>query len=85
MTEFETTVCGIPCLVRVINWEPYRPAILRADPGDSYPPEGGEGDWEILDRKGRPAPWQERKLTGQELARLEHAIFEYMENQDDDY
>jgi hypothetical protein len=84
MTEFNFTVCGIPCIIRITYWEPYRAATLRADPGDSHPEEGGCGDWEILDRKGRPAIWLTRKLTGQELAKLEHAIFEHMETQHDD-
>lgn len=83
MSEFEYTCCGIPCIVRVTHWESFRPAYIGGPPENCYPAEGGEGEWEILDRKGRPAPWLERKLTGQELARLEHAIFEHMENQYD--
>ena len=85
MTEFETAVCGIPCRVRVTEWEPYCPAVLRADPDDSSEEEGGHGTWEILDRNGRPAPWLERKITGQELAQLEHEIYNHMENDNDDY
>ncbi len=80
MTEFETTVCGIPCIIRVLSWDEYRPAYLGGAPENCYPAEGGDGDWELLDRKGQPAPWLERKMTGQDLARLEHEIFEYMEN-----
>lgn len=79
MTEIESTVCGIPCIIKVTDWEPYRPAVLHADPARSYPEEGGSGDWEILDRKGRPAPWLERKLTPNERVRIEHDIFDHME------
>ena len=35
---------------------------------------------EILDRNGRPAPWLERKVTGESLAQLEHEIYNHMEN-----
>jgi hypothetical protein len=80
MTEFETAICGIPCRVRVVEWEPYCPAVLRADPDDSAEEEGGHGIWEILDRNGRPAPWLERKMAGQDLAQLEHEIYNHMEN-----
>ena len=83
VTEFESNLCGIPCKICITSWEPYRSAILRADPEDSHPAEGGCGDWEILDRNGRPAPWLERKMTKQEQARIENEIFNHMENQDD--
>lgn len=73
-------VDGIPCIICITDWDPYQPAVLRADPDDSYPAEGGCGVWEILDRKGRPAPWLEAKLTGQGLADVEHKIFNYMES-----
>jgi hypothetical protein len=28
MTEFESNVCGIPCIIRVTDWEGYVPARL---------------------------------------------------------
>lgn len=83
MTEFNSTCCGIPCIIRVTSWEGYQPAIIRADPGNSHPPEGGEGEWEILDRRGRPAPWLEKKLTDKERSRISEEIFNHMENHDD--
>ena len=83
MTELEATVCGIPCKICIKHWEPYRPAVLRADPGDCHPPEGGYGDWEILDRKGRPAAWLESKMDLQERARIEQTVFNHMESIDD--
>lgn len=83
MTEISATVCGIPCKICITSWEPYCPAIIRADPGDSCPAEGGYGDWKILDRNGRPAAWLESKMDLQERARVEHAIFNRMENIDD--
>jgi hypothetical protein len=85
MSEFESTCCGIPCIVRVLSWESYLPAIIRADPGDSHPAEGGYGEWEILDRKGKPAPWLEKKLTDKERLRIDEEVFNHMENEHDDY
>ena len=85
MNEFESTCCGIPCIVRVTDWEAYVPAQTSGPPESCYPPEGGEGEWEILDRKGRPAPWLERKLTGDDRERIDTEVFNHMENQNDDY
>ena len=70
MTEFETAVCGIPCRVRVTEWEPYCPPVLRADPDDSSEEEGGHGTWEILDRNGNPAAWLAAKATDADHARI---------------
>jgi hypothetical protein len=83
MTEFESYVSDIPCIVRVTYWEPYLPAIIRADPGDSHPEEGGCGEWEILHLDGQPYPELESEMTGKDLADLEHTVFQHMENQYD--
>ena len=85
MTEFESTVCGIPCKIHITEWEMYMPSVIRADPGDSHPEEGGYGNWEVLDRRGRPAPWLEKKLTDRERDRIDNEVFNQMEDQDDDY
>ena len=83
MTEFESYVSDIPCIVRVTYWEPYLPPIIRADPGDSHPGEGGCGEWEILHLNGQPYPELESEMTGKDLADLEHTVFQHMENQYD--
>jgi hypothetical protein len=83
MTEFESRVCGIPCIIRVTDWEAYVPAQTSGPPERCYPSEGGEGHWEILDRKGRPAAWLERKLTGDDRERIDAEVFNHMENQNE--
>ena len=86
MTEFESTCCGIPCIIRVTDWEGYIPAHLSGHPDNWAPSEGGEGEWEICDLRGRPAPWLERKMTSDDQSRIDQEVFEHMENQyDDDY
>lgn len=59
-------VAGIPCQVRVLWAEAYRPAYLWGPPERCYPAEGPECEWEITDRRGRHAPWLEKKLTDQD-------------------
>lgn len=80
MSEFESTVCGIPCIIRVLSWEPHLPAKVSGPPEYCYPAEGGYGDWEILDRRGRPAPWLEKKLTDKERTRIDAEVFNCMES-----
>ncbi|APL99266.1 hypothetical protein [Bordetella phage CN2] len=77
---FEDRVAGIPCLIAVHSWEPYVPAQISGPPEHCYPAEGGEGEWSVLDRRGRPAPWLERKLTEAERERIDQLVFDVMEN-----
>jgi hypothetical protein len=37
-----------------------------------------ESCWEVLDRRGRPAAWLDRKLTGADRCRIEREIEETM-------
>lgn len=80
MTEFESRVCGIPCIVRVLDWEPFVPMYTGGHPDNWMPEEGGHGSWEILDRRGRPAPWLERKMTQAEQDRIYSEVFDKMEH-----
>ncbi len=85
MIEFDTRVCGIPCIVRVTYWEAYIPAKISGPPENCYPAEGGEGDWEILDTRGRPAQWLEKKMTDRDHKLLSQEVFERMESMEPDY
>lgn len=78
--EIEHTVCGIPCIIGVTDYEPYVSAQTYGPPENCYPAEGGYGEYELLDRKGYRALWLERKVTAQEEDNIQEAIFEYMEN-----
>jgi hypothetical protein len=85
MMEFDARVCGIPCIVRVTYWEAYLPANVSGPPESCYPAEGGEGDWEILDTRGRPAPWLEKKMTDRDRNLLSEEVFNHMEQMETDY
>jgi hypothetical protein len=37
-----------------------------------------ESEWVVLDRRGRPAAWLERKLTDAERSRIEQEVAETM-------
>lgn len=80
IAEIEHRVAGIPCIIGVTYYEEYIPAFVNGPPDSCYPAEGGTGEWKILDRRGRPAPWLERKLTAAEEDDINEAIFNHMEN-----
>lgn len=85
IAEIESRVAGIPCLIGVIDWEAYSPAYTSGPPDRCYESEGGYGSWEVLDRRGRPAPWLERKMTAADERRIEDELFDAMQNRRDDY
>ena len=76
--HFETTVCGIPCGVRVTSFtgaRPWRQHTFRgAGPGDCDPPEPEDFEYILLDRKGYPAEWLEDKMTARDRSELESEI-----------
>lgn len=81
--EFHTRIRGIPAICRVTYASDYRPmAITGTGYGDADPPEPEEFEFTILDRRGRPAPWLERKLTEADSDRL---LAEYLERQHEPY
>lgn len=68
---FETKVAGIPCLCEVVHHakpEPMR--ITGSGFGDADAPVLEDIEFEILDSRGRPAPWLARKLTQADDRRL---------------
>lgn len=71
MTEFNSRVAGIPCVIRIQYAEPFTVGFISGPPERCYPDEGGLLVWQVLDRRGRPAPWLERKLTPAELDRID--------------
>lgn len=68
---FETRVHGIPCQCKVVQYYPALPMrITGSGFGDADPPEPKEIQIQLLDRKGREAPWLERKLKDEDIQRL---------------
>ena len=68
---FDTYVNGIPCKCEVHSYSPYVPMrITGSGQGDADPPELEEFDFQILDRRNKPAPWLEKYLTPHDEERL---------------
>lgn len=69
-TQIETRIAGIPCIVKIDSLFVQKPMGPTADSDwDCY----GYTDLEytVCDRRGRPAPWLERKMTEKDEARIE--------------
>lgn len=75
MNTFHSNVCGIPCLIRVLDATPFVPAVIGSDPSRSCAQDSGHVEFEILDRKGKPAPWLTRKMNDKEYTRIEQEAF----------
>ena len=76
--DFETTIAGIPCGIKVTAYSPGKPwrqhTFKGAGPGDCDPPEPAECEFLVLDRKGYEAPWLEKKMTHADVERIEGMI-----------
>ena len=63
LTVFDTRLAGIPCQVGVLNYERHAPLSAHQAHSDIEFYGFTETDYVILDRRGRPAPWLQRKLS----------------------
>lgn len=72
LDSFDSHIQGIPCQILVIEYEPEIPMRVYG-PGmaDADPPEEGVFQFEVLDRKGYPAPWLAKKLTSNDENRIQ--------------
>lgn len=85
--QFDHHVAGIPCQVGVTHFfrqAPWKGSAHTA-PSDMDYYGYTEMEYDILDRRGRPAAWLERKLTDRERSRIDEEVFEHMEASCDDY
>ena len=77
IAEIETTVAGSPCIVGVTHFESVA-GDSRADSDWDYYGYT-ESEWEVCDRRGRPAPWLAKKLTSKIEAEIEAEIEKYFQ------
>jgi hypothetical protein len=70
---------GIPCLIGVIDFESVQGSYSRNAPSDLDYYGYTDCTWDVLDQRGRPAPWLERKLTDRDRDDIDQTICEHME------
>lgn len=73
-----TTVDGIPCEAEFFYTPPLRGLRERGTGVPLEPDEPASYEFRgLYDRRGYPAPWLERKLTPDEIRRLEQEAYEH--------
>lgn len=77
--QIETRVAGIPCIARVTHYFCQPPMGPSAD-SDLDCRGYTECEFDILDRRGRPAPWLERKASDEDRERIEQEIIDQLED-----
>jgi hypothetical protein len=78
LAEIESTVAGIPCLIGVTEFSSVRGSYSYHADSDMDYYGYTESEWVVLDRRGRPAAWLDRKLTGADRSRIEQKVAETM-------
>jgi len=78
IAEIETRVAGIPCIVGVTYFESVRGSYSYHAASDMDYYGYTECEFEVLDRRGRKAPWLERKLTDKIINEIEQEIAEQL-------
>lgn len=78
-TTIDFKVCGIPCQIEVLSYDPIAHGRFGGRPEDCYPDEGGESEWQLLDRNGYRAKWLENKMTDADREAVEQKVMDYME------
>ena len=76
-----TRISGIPCQVLITCYYPARHANFRGTPDRWTPPEPEEISFQVLDWRGRPAPWLEEKLTEDDRVRIERELSDYIKRE----
>jgi hypothetical protein len=74
IAEIESRVAGIPCVIGVTHFESVRGSFSYHAASDWDYHGYTESEWVVCDRRGRPAPWLERKLTSKDTSRIESEI-----------
>lgn len=71
--EIETRIAGIPCIVKLDSMFVQKPLGPSCDSDmDCY--GYAEIEFTVCDRRGRPAPWLERKMTDKDQSRIENEL-----------
>ena len=78
ITEIESRVAGIPCLIGVSHFDCVRGSYSYNAASDMDYYGYSDSEWDVLDRRGRPADWLDRKLTAADRCRIEREIEEAM-------
>jgi len=66
LDKIETRIAGIPCLIGVTSYG--RHAYIAGAPENCAP--GDCAEYDVLDMRGRPAPWLVQKMKMADITRI---------------
>ena len=66
-TTIQTYLAGVPCQIAVSNFHRIKGSYSYNAPSDLDYYGYTDYDYEVLDRRGRPAPWLERKVSADDI------------------
>jgi hypothetical protein len=77
--EIPIRIKGIPALIGLIRYSKIKGSGWYDDASDIDFHGGVDSVWNILDRRGRRAPWLENKMNQIDCYMVEQAIDEFMQ------
>lgn len=80
IAEIEARVAGIPCLIGVIEFDRVSGSYSYNAPSDLDYHGYTESEWEVLDRRGRPAPWLAKKMTRRDEEQIEEIVSNHFQH-----
>ena len=87
MENIESNVAGIPCLIEILQCtevKPWTGPIERCPSSDDFYGYT-EIAFNVLDRKGYRADWLTKKLSEEDVERIEEEIFNHCAGYNEDY
>ena len=78
IAEIKARVAGIPCIIGVTYFDNVIGSYSYHAASDLDYHGYTDIEFDLLDRKGRLAPWLERKLDNIERERIEQLIYDHM-------
>ena len=78
----DTRIANIPCKVEITRYYKYRAATIWGHPDGWAPGEPEEISFQVLDRRGRVAPWLEEKLTEDDRKRIIKELSDFWRDDD---
>ncbi len=76
-TTIESHIQGIPCQIEVTHFHKKKASYSHNAPSDLDYLGYTEIEFQVRDRKGYEAPWLTRKMTPEDINRIEQAIIDY--------
>jgi len=78
--DFETRIQGIPCQIVIDFYERTPGSYNYNAPSDLDYYGYLDCNFTVLDRKGYPAEWLAKKMTADDISRIEDIAVDYMES-----